>query len=415
MKSIFCTRQQLEAIAQKYPTPFYLYDQAGIERTAKQVMEAFSWDSGHRQYFAVKALPNPEILKLLRQAGHGAVCSSAVELHLAQKAGFSPEEMLFCPNFPLSEDMELAGKWGVPSVLDGDYLIEDFQAYGLLKGTVGLRFNPGGKYYVNGNPVSAPGTTKFGFTAHQLLDSAKKLKSMGVTSLGLFGYMGGNIMETDYYPSLARLLAETARTVAESTGIGVKYINISGGVGIAYKPEEEMPDIFAMSSGVRQAVEQVFPGGEKPAVYTELSRYVTGPHGVLVSRVIHEKHGYRDFLGLDASAHDLMRPMMYDAYHHITIAGKEDMPCSRVYDVVGSVPEGIDRFAQNRPLPETHRGDLAVIHDCGAHGHSMGYNYAGKLRCAELLLKDDGGVELIRRAETMDDYMATLIWRTVNR
>lgn len=410
MKKPFCDKTMLESIAEKYSTPFYLYHEAGIENTARQVMEAFSWDENHRQYFAVKAAPTPEVLKILRKAGHGAVCSSAVELKLAQMAGFTPEQMLFSPNFPLTEDIEQAGKLGVSAVLDGDYLVEDFYKNGLLNGVPGMRFNPGGEYYVNKNKVSAPGTTKFGFTKPQLAETARKLKLLGVRSFGLFGYMGGNIMETEYYKELARLLAETGKWTAQESGLELEYINISGGVGIAYRPEETMPDVYAMALDVKAVMDEVFGGGKRPAVYTELSRYVTGPHGVLVSRVIHEKRGYRDFLGLDASAHNLMRPMMYGAYHHITVAGKENEPCTHVYDVVGSVPEGIDRFAQNRPLPETHKGELAVIHDCGAHGHSMGYNYGGKLRSAELLLKKDGSVQLIRRAETAEDIMATIMF-----
>lgn len=409
MKKLFCNKEMLENIAEKYPTPFYLYDEAGIENTARQVMEAFSWDKNHRQYFAVKATPTPEILKILHRMGHGVVCSSAVELKLAETAGFTREDILFSPNFPLRQDMELAGKMGVSSVLDGDYLLEDFAMNGLLKGTVGMRFNPGGEYYVNGNKVSAPGTTKFGFTRQQLLETAIKLKSLGVCSYGLFGYMGGNIMETDYYKELARLLAETGKWVSEESGLEMGYINISGGVGIAYHPDEVMPDVFELAAGVKKVMDNVFDKAKKPAVYTELSRYITGPHGVLVSRVIHEKKGYREFLGLDASAHNLMRPMMYGAYHHITIVGKEDLHCDHLYDVVGSVPEGIDRFAQDRQLPETHKGDLAVIHDCGAHGHSMGYNYGGKLRSSELLLNKDGNVRLIRRAETAEDYMASIL------
>ncbi|MBE6991482.1 MAG: diaminopimelate decarboxylase [Ruminococcaceae bacterium] len=409
MNNLFCNRDMLESIAQKYPTPFYLYDEAGIETTACQVMEAFSWDKNHRQFFAVKATPTPEILKILQRMGHGVVCSSAVELRVAKAAGFAPGEILFSPNFPNRQDIEMAAEMGVSVVLDGDYLTDDFAQYGLLKGTVGMRFNPGGEYYVNKNKVSAPGTTKFGFTRQQLLETGKKLKESGVSSFGLFGYMGGNIMETDYYKGLTRLLAETGRWVAEESGLELGYVNISGGVGIAYHPNETMPDVFAMASDVKAVMDEVFGAGERPAVYTELSRYVTGPHGLLVSRVIHEKSGYRQFVGLDASAHNLMRPMMYGAYHHISIVGKENEPCDHVYDVVGSVPEGIDRFAQNRPLPETHKGDLAVIHDCGAHGHSMGYNYGGKLRSAELLLTKDGSVRLIRRAETAEDYMATMV------
>ena len=409
MKKLFCNKELLESIAEKYSTPFYLYDEAGIETTARQVMEAFSWDKNHRQYFAVKATPTPEILKILRRMGHGVVCSSAVELKLAEKAGFTPEETLFSPNFPLQQDMELAGEIGVSAVLDGDYLVDDFAKYGLLRGTVGMRFNPGGEYYVNKNKVSAPGTTKFGFTGQQLLETAIKLKGYGVKSFGIFGYMGGNIMETDYYKGLAQLLAETGKWVEKESGLELGYINISGGVGIAYHPDEIMPDVFKLASDVKTVVDSVFENARRPAVYTELSRYVTGPHGVLVSRVIHEKTGYREFLGLDASAHNLMRPMMYGAYHHITIAGKENLPCDHIYDVVGSVPEGIDRFAQNRQLPETRKGDLAVIHDCGAHGHSMGYNYGGKLRSAELLLSKDGNVRLIRRAETAEDYMASIL------
>lgn len=410
MKKIFAPDQVIFDLAEKYPTPFYLYDEAGIRRTARAVKAAFGWNPGYRQFFAVKATPNPTILKILKEEGIFAECSSAPEIGLAKMAGYQGEDILFAPNFPPEADVLAAAEAGCRVNLDGLELVEYFHQRGALKGSVGLRYNPGGEFFIDGKKISNPGSTKFGLTRPQLTEAAKKLKALGIQSFGIQGYMGGNIQEQDYYDVLSRMLMTVAVEVSRESGLKLDYVNLSGGIGVGYRPEEKTPDISAVGQAVKRNFEDILvPAGMGDvAIFTELGRFMTAPHGILISRVIHMKQGHKAFVGLDASAHNLMRPMMYGAYHHISIVGKEHEPHDHIYDVVGSVCEGIDRFAQDRPLPQVQVGDLAVIHDCGAHGHSMGYNYGGKLRSAELLLRENGQVDIIRRAETLEDYLATV-------
>lgn len=410
MKKIFAPDQVILDLAEKYPTPFYLYDEVGIRQTARAVKAAFGWNPGYRQFFAVKATPNPAILKILKEEGIFAECSSAPEIELAKMAGYQGEEILFAPNFPPEADVLAAAEAGCRVNLDGLELVEYFHQREALKGSVGLRYNPGGEFFIDGKKISNPGSTKFGLTRPQLTEAARALKSLDIHSFGIQGYMGGNIQEQEYYDVLSRMLMTAAVEVSRESGLKLSYVNLSGGIGVGYRPEEKTPDISAVGQAVKRNFEDILvPAGMgDAAIFTELGRFMTAPHGILISRVIHMKQGHKAFVGLDASAHNLMRPMMYGAYHHISIVGKEHEPHDHIYDVVGSVCEGIDRFAQDRPLPLVQVGDLAVMHDCGAHGHSMGYNYGGKLRSAELMLREDGEVDIIRRAETLEDYLATV-------
>lgn len=407
MKKPFASAEKLREIAAEYGTPVYVYDEAGIIETADRVINAFSWNSGYRQYFAVKATPTAAILKLQRSRGVLAVCSSMAELMLARMCGYEGDEILFAPNYPLFKDIKAASDLKTAVNLDGLELIDSFYNHGALRGPVGMRYNPGGEYYVNGKLVSKPRDAKFGFTKVGLLQGAERLKSLGITGFGLHGYMGGNIGDEDYYASLAQILMETAVEVSRKTGLRLCYINLSGGVGVGYQPDESTPDIEKMALGVKSVFDKVLvPSGfGGTAVYTELGRYMTAPHGILLSKVNYIKRIYKDYIGIDASSADLMRPMLYGAYHHMTVVGREGKPCNMTYDVVGSVPENTDKLAVDRALPETRPGDLIAIHDVGAHGHSMGYNYGGKLRSAEVLLHPDGTTNLIRRRETVDDYL----------
>lgn len=411
MKTPFVTLEKLNEIKAKYPTPFYLYDEAGLRERARKIKQAFSWNTGFRQYFAVKATPNPAILKILREEGVFAECSSAPEIALSKLAGYQGSELLFAPNHPLPEDARAATREGALINLDDLTLIDFFRQNGGLSKQVGCRFNPGGEFVVGGVIVGNPQNAKYGFTRPQLTEGFNRLMELGAEGLGLHAYMGGNISAPDYYPELARLLCKTAVELHHETGAKISFINLSGGLSIPYRPEEAELDLDEISRRVCQVWEEtMLPAGiGDAALFTELGRYMTGPYGLLVTTAIHEKHIYKEYIGLDASAANLMRPAIYGAYHHITVMGRENEPISRIYDVVGSVCENTDKFAVDRQLPEIKMGDILVIHDAGAHGHSMGYNYNGKLRCAELLLKADGSVSLIRRAETVEDYLSTLV------
>lgn len=405
----FVSGGDIKELAQSLPTPFYLYDEKTIRGAAEEVNQAFSWNPGHRQFFPVKATPTAGILKLLREMGHGVVCSSAAELELCERCGFLPEEILFLPNYPRHEDLEKARTVGCSVILDGFDLIEDFEKCNLLRGTVGIRVTPDGIFRFGETEVKTEGN-KFGFTPQQVLDGARQLKEKGVTSLGLHSYLSGNTLNPDYYPRLTEMLLELALEVQKI--LPVSYINISGGIGIPYQPGEKAVDLKVLG----QAVKSVF--GEKTAsgalsnlrLYTELGRFVTGPGGILVTRVNHIKQTGRNFAGVDASASDLMRPMMYGAYHHVSVAGKEGANCREKWDVVGAVCENTDKFAENRMLPPLEVGDILLIHDAGAHGHAMGYQYGGRLRCGEYLRCEDGTIKLLRRPETTEDYLSTQVF-----
>lgn len=409
-KTALLMGKELSDFADAQDTPFYVYSEERIMAGCEELREAFSWNSGYRQFFPVKAAPTAGILRLLQKQGQGVVCSSKAELELCEACGFSYEEISFLPNFPREEDVAYAGKIGCQVTLDSLELIEIFGAQGLLKGTVGLRVNPGGVFRVGIGETWLDGV-KFGIAPKDLPVALEMLRAYGVTTVGLHGYLCGNTLEVDYYSALASFLADLALELHRSTGMEIGYLNISGGLGIPYRPGEQALSLREQGLRVRQVLLEKL--GDSPlsgiAVYTEVGRYLLGPAGALVTRVLHIKHGQRNFAGVDASASDLMRPMMYGAYHHITVAGKEGASEREPWDVVGAVCEASDRFAENRALPELQVGDILLIHDAGAHGHSMGYNYGGRLRCAEYLLRQDGVMEKIRRAETTADYLATQI------
>lgn len=405
----FVTKEQLEDIASRYATPFYLYDEKGIRETARRVNKAFSWNKGFKEYFAVKATPTPGILKILHEEGCGADCSSYTELLMADAVGFKGDEIMFSSNDTPAEDFQLARKLNATINLDDITHIDFLELVADIPDTVCCRYNPGGHFAIANNIMDNPGDAKYGMTREQLTEAYKRLMAKGVKHFGLHAFLASNTVTNDYYPELARILFKVAVELKEETGASVEFINLSGGVGIAYRPGQPQNDIMEIGEGVRRAYEEVLvPAGMgNVRLYTEMGRYMLAPYGALVSRVIHQKHIYKEYIGLDACAANLMRPAIYGAYHHITVMGKENAPCDHKYDVTGGLCENNDKFAIDRMLPEINIGDLVFIHDAGAHGFAMGYNYNGKLRSAELLLKEDGSVEMIRRAETPADYFAT--------
>lgn len=405
----FVTKEQLEDIASRYATPFYLYDEKGIRETARRVNKAFSWNKGFKEYFAVKATPTPGILKILHEEGCGADCSSYTELLMADAVGFKGDEIMFSSNDTPAEDFQLARKLNATINLDDITHIDFLERVADIPDTVCCRYNPGGHFAIANNIMDNPGDAKYGMTREQLTEAYKRLMAKGVKHFGLHAFLASNTATNDYYPELARILFKVAVELKEETGASIEFINLSGGVGIAYRPGQPQNDIMEIGEGVRRAYEEVLvPAGMgNVRLYTEMGRYMLAPYGALVSRVIHQKHIYKEYIGLDACAANLMRPAIYGAYHHITVMGKENAPCDHKYDVTGGLCENNDKFAIDRMLPEINIGDLVFIHDAGAHGFAMGYNYNGKLRSAELLLKEDGSVEMIRRAETPADYFAT--------
>ena len=405
----FVTKEQLEDIASRYATPFYLYDEKGIRETARRVNKAFSWNKGFKEYFAVKATPTPGILKILHEEGCGADCSSYTELLMADAVGFKGDEIMFSSNDTPAEDFQLARKLNAAINLDDITHIDFLERVADIPDTVCCRYNPGGHFAIANNIMDNPGDAKYGMTREQLTEAYKRLMAKGVKHFGLHAFLASNTVTNDYYPELARILFKVAVELKEETGASIEFINLSGGVGIAYRHGQPQNDIMEIGEGVRRAYEEVLvPAGMgNVRLYTEMGRYMLAPYGALVSRVIHQKHIYKEYIGLDACAANLMRPAIYGAYHHITVMGKENAPCDHKYDVTGGLCENNDKFAIDRMLPEINIGDLVFIHDAGAHGFAMGYNYNGKLRSAELLLKEDGSVEMIRRAETPADYFAT--------
>ena len=405
----FVTKEQLEDIASRYATPFYLYDEKGIRETARRVNKAFSWNKGFKEYFAVKATPTPGILKILHEEGCGADCSSYTELLMADTVGFKGDEIMFSSNDTPAEDFQLARKLNATINLDDITHIDFLERVADIPDTVCCRYNPGGHFAIANNIMDNPGDAKYGMTREQLTEAYKRLMAKGVKHFGLHAFLASNTVTNDYYPELARILFKVAVELKEETGASIEFINLSGGVGIAYRPGQPQNDIMEIGEGVRRAYEEVLvPAGMgNVRLYTEMGRYMLAPYGALVSRVIHQKHIYKEYIGLDACAANLMRPAIYGAYHHITVMGKENAPCDHKYDITGGLCENNDKFAIDRMLPEINIGDLVFIHDAGAHGFAMGYNYNGKLRSAELLLKEDGSVEMIRRAETPADYFAT--------
>lgn len=409
-KTPFVTKEQLDEIVKIYPTPFHLYDEAGIRENARKVNKAFAWNKGFKEYFAVKATPNPVILKILKEEGCGVDCSSLTELMMSGACGFKGNEIMFSSNATPAEEFVYAKKLGATINLDDFTHIEFLErTIGSLPETICCRYNTGGDFKISTSIMDTPGEAKYGFTREQLTEGFKVLKEKGVKNFGLHAFLASNTKTNEYYPALARILFQTAAELKEETGADIKFINLSGGIGIGYHPDDEPNDIEVIGEKVRQAYEEILvPAGMgEVAIYTELGRFMLGPYGHLIATATHEKHIYKEYIGLDACAVNLMRPAMYGSYHHMTVAGKEDAPCDHKYDVTGSLCENNDKFAIDRMLPKIDMGDLIIIHDTGAHGFAMGYNYNGKLRSAEVLLKSDKTTELIRRAETPGDYFAT--------
>lgn len=407
----FVTKEQLDEIVKTYPTPFHIYDEKGIRETARNLYKAFSWNEGFKEYFAVKATPNPTILKVLREEGCGTDCSSMTELMMSERCGFSGHEIMFSSNeTPVAEFVKAAELGAIINLDDITHIEYLKNAVGIPK-TISCRFNPGGVFQLGTSIMDNPGDAKYGMTREQIKEAFITLKELGAEEFGIHSFLASNTVSNEYYPELARILFELAVELKEETGVHIGFINLSGGIGIPYTEDKEPNDIFVIGEGVRKAFEKTLvPAGMGDVkIFTELGRYMLAPNGGLVTKAIHEKHTYKEYIGVDACAVNLMRPAMYGAYHHITVMGKEDAARDHVYDVVGSLCENNDKFAIDRELPEIANGDLLFIHDAGAHGFAMGYNYNGKLKSAELLLKEDGQVEMIRRAETPEDYFATLI------
>ena len=410
MKQPFVTHEKLEEIITRYNTPFHLYDEKGIRENARRVNEAFGWNKGFKEHFAVKATPNPVILKILKEEGCGVDCSSMTELMMALAVGFCGREIMFSSNATPAEEFIYAKKLGAIINLDDFTHIDFLDKHAGMPETICLRYNPGGEFVISSQIMGAPGEAKYGFTKQQLLEGFIRLRDMGVKEFGLHAFLASNTMTNAYYPALARLLFETALWLKEETGIRVSFINLGGGVGIPYKPEDIPNDIELIAKAVCDVYTETLAanGLGNTKIITELGRFISGPYGCLVATAVHKKEIYKNYIGLDACAANLIRPAMYGAYHHITVSGKENLPNDHMYDITGSLCENNDKFAIDRMLPKIETGDRIVIHDTGAHGFAMGYNYNGKLRSAELLLRLNGDVELIRRAETPADYFATL-------
>ena len=409
-KRPFVTKEQVEQIVRRFPTPFHIYDEKGIRRNARRLKEAFSWNPGFREYFAVKATPNPYLLQILREEGAGVDCSSLTELMLSDVVGFSGQEIMFSSNVTPEEDFRLASSLGAIVNFDDLTHLRFYEKIAPFRETMSCRYNPGGDFTMGNRIMDSPKDAKYGMTRPQMREAFLYMKEKGVRHFGIHAFLASNTTDNGYYPKLASILFELAVWLKRETGVHIAFINLSGGVGVPYRPEQAETDIFAIGEGIRQEYERILvPAGMGDvAIYTELGRFMLAPYGGLVAKVLHQKHIWKEYVGLDACAANLMRPAMYGAYHHITVLGKEDAPCDHVYDVTGGLCENNDKFAVDRPLPEIAIGDYLFIHDTGAHGFSMGYNYNGKLRSAELLLLEDGTVRQIRRAETPEDYFATL-------
>ena len=411
MKNAYVSKEQVEAIAKEYPTPFYLYDEKGIRETARKLYKAFSWNPGFKEYFAIKATPNPAILRILKEEGCGVDCSSKVELIMAEACGFTGQEIMFSSNDTPEEEYIFARDLGgIINLDDFSNIVEVEETLGTLPKTMSLRFNPGGYFKIANTIMDNPEEAKFGMTEAQILEGYRILKEKGVEHFGIHAFLASNTVSNEYYPVLARQLFQLVVRIKKELGISLDFVNLSGGIGIPYRLEQEPNDILLIGQGVKEVYEEILvPNGlGHIRLCTELGRFMLAPYGALVTKVIHFKETYRHYAGVDACAANLMRPAMYDAYHHITVLGKEDAKETKTYDVVGSLCENNDKFAKNRELPVLEKGDYLFFHDAGAHGFAMGYNYNGKLWCAELLLKEDGTVKCIRRAQRDTDYFATL-------
>ncbi len=417
MKTPFITKEKAEEIIAQYPTPFHLYDEKGIRENARALRKAFAWNKGYKEYFAVKATPNPAILKILHEEGCGTDCSSMAELILSERSGITGDDIMFSSNVtPPAEFAKCRDLGGIINLDDITHIELCLDALGgVLPSKMCCRFNPGGLFTLGESGegfqvMDNPGDAKYGMTEEQIIESYKRLSELGVKELGIHAFLASNTLSNDYYPTLAKILFQLVVKIKNETGIKLSFVNLSGGVGIAYKPEDTANDIAVIGAGVKKVYDEILTpeGMGDVAIYTELGRFMLAPYGHLVTRATHEKHTYKEYIGVDACAANLMRPAMYGAYHHITVLGKEDAPCDHVYDVTGCLCENNDKFAIDRHLPKIDKGDILVIHDTGAHGYSMGYNYNGRLKSAEILLQENGSVKMIRRAETLEDYFATL-------
>ena len=410
-KETFLTLDKAKEIIDQIPTPFHLYDEAGIRAKARALNAAFSWNKGFKEYFAVKATPNPYILQILHEEGCGCDCATYTELLLAEAVGVTGHDVMFSSNVTPELDMRKAMEVGAYINLDDATHVDFLAGLGPVPETVCLRYNPGGSFSLGNTIMDMPRDAKYGMTEDQMAGAMNRLMKLGVKHFGIHAFLASNTTTNEYYPELAAQLFRLAVRLRNATGAHIAFVNLSGGVGVDYRPEQPRCDIAVIGDGVRRKYEQILTpqGMDDVAIFTELGRFMLAPHGHLVSTVLHHKHIYREYVGLDACAANLMRPAMYGAYHHITVLGKEDASLDHVYDVVGGLCENNDKFAIERSLPEIEIGDIVVIHDTGAHGFSMGYNYNGKLRSAEVLLKSDGSFQLIRRAETPEDYFATLM------
>lgn len=409
-KEPFVTKEQIEEIAKTYPTPFHIYDEKGLRKKLSDVKEAFAWNKGFKEYFAVKANPNPFLISIMKEYGCGADCSSMAELKLSNELGFDGKSIMFSSNDTPAEEYAYANEIGAVINLD-DITHIDFlkDIIGTFPDTMSLRYNPGGVFEMSNGIMDNPGDAKYGLTKAQLFEAYKRLKEEGVKKFGMHAFLASNTVTNEYYADLAKELFTLAVEIKKELGIELSFINLSGGVGVAYRPDQEQNDIIEIGKNVKRVYDEILVanGFGDVAIYTEMGRFITGPHGALVTKVIHTKDTYKNYIGVDACAVNLMRPAMYGAYHHITVLGKENAEKDHIYDVTGSLCENNDKFAIDRELPEIEIGDYICIHDTGAHGYAMGYNYNGKLKSAELLLQEDGSVKLIRRAETIKDYFAT--------
>ena len=409
-KKPFVTKEQIEQIVKTYPTPFHIYDEAGIRKNCEAVKKAFSWNKGFREYFAVKATPNPYIMNILKDYDIGFDCSSEAELVLSGAVNAKGDHIMFSSNDTPACEYKLAYDMGAIINLDDITHIEFLD--GIIDKypeVMSCRYNPGGVVTMSNGIMDNPGDAKYGMTEEQLFEAYRMLKDRGVKKFGIHAFIISNTLTNDYYPMLAGKLFELVVKIKNEVGIDFAFVNLSGGVGVAYRPDQTPNDIAVIGEGVRKKFEEILvPNGMGDvAIYTEMGRFMLAPYGELVTKAIHEKHIYKEYIGVDACAVNLMRPAMYGAYHHITVLGKENAPCDHVYDVTGSLCENNDKFAIDRMLPKIDKGDYLVIHDAGAHGFAMGYNYNGRLWSSELLLKEDGSVKLIRRAETLNDYFST--------
>ncbi|MFP4012459.1 MAG: diaminopimelate decarboxylase [Chitinispirillaceae bacterium] len=408
-KEVPFTKAEIEQVIERFPTPFHLYDEKGIRENARKLKKAFSWAPGFTEYFAVKATPNPYIMSIFRQEGIGADCSSMAELELSRKCGIVGEKIMFTSNDTPAEEFKVARELGAIINLDDISHIPYLEEHAGLPDLVCARYNPGAVREGNtiiGNPQEA----KYGFTREQLFEGYKVLRDKGVKRFGLHAMVASNELNARYFVETAVMLFNLVKELSKELNIHFEFVNIGGGIGVPYRPEQEPVDLDLVSAGIKEAYERIIASEDLDPLklYMECGRMMTGPYGFLVSKVLHKKDIYKKYVGLDSCMADLMRPGLYGAYHHITVLGKENEPADHVYDVTGSLCENNDKFAIDRKLPQIDPGDILVIHDTGAHGHAMGFNYNGKLRSAELLRRENGEVVQIRRAETLDDLFATL-------